>query len=168
MDSSKIKTVKIGGQPFEIPAHMTAASMAEIWKQDSEDLEMFVKAIVENHPHLARDIAHSWANKHDFYLVSKVDRFRELLTYQPEVIKQLRAIDPDAYNEIMASEAGAEIRKAEEERAKRFEEKDREFRAKLNRLSPEDRKMLEKSKGTLDKSVRKLLQQPSIDERAAT
>jgi hypothetical protein len=66
--SEKMKTIKIGRQPFEIPAHMSAADMAEIWRDDSRTLGETAQLIVENSPRFARMIVHAWLDKHHYVL----------------------------------------------------------------------------------------------------
>jgi len=71
--SEKTKTVKIGRQPFEIPAHMSVADMAEIWQGDSQAFEDTAQAIVEHSPIFARMIVYAWLEKHHEVLESTDD-----------------------------------------------------------------------------------------------
>ena len=65
------KTVKIGDVPFEIPAHMTVAGMAECWQGDSQALEAAATAIVEHAPRFAAIIVHKWLDKNNCYQVPR-------------------------------------------------------------------------------------------------
>ena len=95
--SEKMKTVKIGGQPFEIPAHMSAADMAEIWRDDSRTLEETAQAIVEHSPSFARMIVHAWLDKHHYVLEDTDDpayqaRQKWAIEYATRVCEQERKV----------------------------------------------------------------------------
>jgi hypothetical protein len=68
---SRTRSVKIAGQPFEIPAHMDAAGMVECWQEDSAALEQAAGAIVNGSPKFARQIVSAWAQKYGYYLVPR-------------------------------------------------------------------------------------------------
>lgn len=65
----EMKKVKIGGEEFEIPKHMTIAGMVECWRDDSDSLEALAKDIVENNPHFAWNITSLWLSKQHQLLI---------------------------------------------------------------------------------------------------
>jgi hypothetical protein len=70
----KTRSVKLGKQIFEIPAHMSIADMAEVWRDNSDTIETAAWAIVEFAPKFASMIVNQSAEKNGYYVIPKRDR----------------------------------------------------------------------------------------------